>query len=256
MTKIYALIGYPLSHSFSPSYFNEQFKVTGTDAVYRAVPMPDLEGFPAWLAGEERLAGINVTIPYKEAIIPYLDEVDATAAAIGAVNCIAVQGGKTKGYNTDVVGFADSLTPLLGTEPVSALVLGTGGAAKAITWVLRQLAIPYTVVSRGGQGADAFAMGATRVSPVTTYAAITPNVLAQHRLIINTTPVGTYPNVNDCPQLPYSALTEHHILYDLIYNPSETAFLRQGRLAGAATKNGLEMLHLQAQASWAIWNRP
>lgn len=241
--KQYGLIGYPLSHSFSKGFFGEKFEkehITGCS--YDNFPIPGINEFPALLEQHPQLQGLNVTIPYKEAVIPFLDELSDAAARIRAVNCIHFRDGKKKGYNTDVIGFSKSLQPLLRPHHQQALVLGTGGAAKAIMYALEQLGITYTVVSR--QAAN----GAV------SYESLTKEILDTHTLIVNTTPLGMYPKVDTFPEIPYQYLSSQHLLYDLVYNPAETAFLQKGAAQGAAIKNGHEMLILQAEASWEIWN--
>jgi shikimate dehydrogenase len=186
---------------------------------------------------------LNVTIPYKEAVIPFLDELDDIAKAVGAVNCIHFRNGKTKGYNTDVFGFEMSIKPFLENRYERALILGTGGASKAVAFVLERWGIPFHLVSRNPQGERELG-----------YDVLKSEVMHHFPLIINTTPLGTYPDIDACPYLPYEGLSERHFLYDLIYNPEETTFLRLGRLAGAKTMNGHAMLMLQADRSWQIWN--
>lgn len=239
--KEYGIIGKSLSHSFSPRYFDQKFTKESIDAVFRAFELPEIDGVADLLHGRPQLAGLCVTIPYKEAIIPYLDELDAAALDIGAVNCIQFCGDKRKGYNTDVLGFSASLKPLLPSEPLQALVLGTGGASKAVCAAFKQLHIPYTLVSRNA------------ISGHLNYADLDEQIIAAHRLIVNTTPLGTYPDVLDLPPVPYDAIGAQHILYDLIYNPEETAFLKEGKVRGARVKNGLEMLELQAEENWRLW---
>ncbi|PSK94693.1 shikimate dehydrogenase family protein [Taibaiella chishuiensis] len=238
----YGIIGYPLSHSFSPGYFREQFRLRGIDATYEAFPIETISALPALLEQNPALRGLNVTIPYKQSVMAYLHELDDTARAVGAVNCIRISEGRLKGFNTDCVGFATTLQPLLGDMPRQALVLGTGGAAKAVVYALAQLGIPYQLVSRSGGDLQ--------------YAALTPELIAGHTLIINTTPLGMYPAVDTYPDLPYGALGPQHILYDLVYNPEATLFLGKGRQQGATVKNGYDMLIAQADAGWAIWNEP
>jgi shikimate dehydrogenase len=241
--KQYGLIGYPLSHSFSKGFFGEKFeKEHITGCAYDNFPIPGINEFPALLEQHPQLQGLNVTIPYKEAVIPFLDELSDAAARIRAVNCIHFRDGKKKGYNTDVIGFSKSLQPLLRPHHQQALVLGTGGAAKAIMYALEQLGITYAVVSR--QAAN----GAI------SYESLTKEILDTHTLIVNTTPLGMYPKVDTFPEIPYQYLSSQHLLYDLVYNPAETAFLQKGAAQGAAIKNGHEMLILQAEASWEIWN--
>jgi len=238
----YGLIGYPLTHSFSPAYFRKRFEAAGIDAAYHAFELRAIEQLPSLLQERPQLRGLNVTIPYKEAVIPYLDELDEVAADIGAVNCIHITDGGLKGYNTDAAGFEQSLRPLLQPGHRKALVLGTGGSSKAVTYTLDKLGIVYMPVSRE-EGKD-------RLS----YASLKPELVREHTLIINTTPLGMYPDTDRAPALPYEALTERHLLYDLIYNPEETLFLKRGRERGATTANGMKMLYLQAEESWRIWN--
>jgi shikimate dehydrogenase len=241
MLPQYGLIGYPLTHSFSPAYFKKKFNEQHIYALYDAFPLTGLHEFPELLRSNPAIEGLNVTIPYKEAIIYYLDYIDSIAAQIGAVNCIAIRNGKKTGYNTDAIGFAQSLNPLLQSQHNMALILGTGGASRAVAYVLGQLGIPFHKVSRN------------KKEDCITYADITGDLLSQHRLIINTTPLGMYPNPDAAPPLPYKSIGKHHLLYDLIYNPDETKFLSLGKAQGASVKNGFEMLQLQADASWAIW---
>lgn len=241
----FGLIGRRLSHSFSQTYFTQKFHQLGLDQHrYQLFELESPAELPALVAANPGLRGLNVTIPYKELVWPYLDEVAPSAGRVGAVNVIEFRpDGKLVGHNTDYVGFRESVRrffPGRG-EGARALVLGTGGAAKAVEVALRDLGIGYWLVSR-----DPLRAGHS-------YDDLTPTLLQGHPLLINATPVGTYPNVDQCPPLPYAALTEQHFLYDLVYNPTETLFLRLGREAGAQTKNGFEMLCLQAEAAWDIW---
>lgn len=235
------LIGQSLQHSFSPAFFAERFAEWGLSAThsYRAFELPSIQEFPKLLESQ-KLSGLNVTIPYKESVIPYLDQLDPIAAAIGAVNTIAIKkDGQTKGYNTDVIGLRISIDRLCaGERPQRALVIGDGGAAKAVRWVLEEWGIPYFTVSRRG--------------PLT-FDHLTAETLAESDLLIQATPLGTYPNVDDCPPIPFHALGQQHRLLDLVYNPSETLFLRMGRKRGAIAMNGRLMLEEQALASWNIW---
>lgn len=242
--KMYGLIGYPLSHSFSKGFFKEKFeKENIAGCQYENYPIPGITAFTTLLEEHPQLQGLNVTIPYKEVVIPFLDELSDAAARIGAVNCIHFNGGKKTGYNTDVIGFTKSLEPLLQPHHTQALVLGTGGAAKAIMYALEQLGITYTVVSRRPEnGAIA-------------YDALDQATMEAHTVIVNTTPLGMYPKVDTFPEIPYQYLSSRHLLYDLVYNPAETAFLQKGAAQGASIKNGHEMLILQAEASWEIWNK-
>ncbi len=241
--KVYGLIGYPLSHSFSKGFFAEKFQREGIQqCVYENFPIPTIADFPGLLQAQPQLSGLNVTIPYKEAILPFLDELSPAAAKIKAVNCIRFHDGRKTGYNTDVIGFKKSLLTFLQPHHTRALVLGTGGAAKAVMYVLEELGIAYTLVSR------------TAADGVVTYASLDAAMMAAHTLIVNTSPLGMYPDVDKAPPLPYECLSSQHLLYDLIYNPEKTLFLQKGAARGAAVKNGHEMLILQAEASWDIWN--
>ncbi|MBW8684243.1 shikimate dehydrogenase family protein [Chitinophaga rhizophila] len=241
--KVYGLIGYPLSHSFSKGFFAEKFAREGIkECIYESFPIPAIDELSTLMAQQPQLQGLNVTIPYKEVVIPYLDELSPAAAQIKAVNCIHFKDGRRIGYNTDAIGFKRSLEPLLTPHHNKALVLGTGGAAKAVQFVLESLHIPYQLVSR--QASDS----------TISYEQLDAPTMASHTLIINTTPLGMYPNVDAAPAIPYDLLTERHLLYDLIYNPVVTTFLQKGADKGATIKNGHEMLILQAEASWEIWN--
>ncbi|MCD6064998.1 MAG: aroE [Flavipsychrobacter sp.] len=236
----YGIIGYPLSHSFSPGFFNKKFADEGIDAVYESYLLKDVSELASLLL-LPHLRGLNVTIPYKESVIQYLDEIDSSAQAVGAINCIDIRKGRTKGYNTDIIGFEQSLLPKLQPHHSNALILGTGGAAKAVAYVLDKLSITYRKVSRSNE------------PNVVSYDDLSPQLIAAHTLIINTTPLGMYPDIYSFPPIPYNAITTDHLLYDLVYNPAETRFLTLGKANGATVKNGLEMLHLQAEASWQIW---
>ena len=242
----YGLIGYPLGHSFSIGYFNEKFQNECIDATYENFEIPSIENLTEILDSNPELKGLNVTIPYKEKVISYLDSISPEARAIGAVNVIKVthKGNKTelKGYNSDVIGFTQSIEPLLETYHTKALVLGTGGASKAIIFSLKSLGIETLTVSRYERH------GCVR------YEDITPEMIKEYNVIVNCTPCGMYPQTDDCPNLPYEAMDSHTLLYDLIYNPDETLFLKKGKAQGATVKNGLEMLLLQAFASWNFWN--
>ncbi len=244
MAAAYGIIGFPVAQSFSPAFFTEKFTRENTDATYTAFALEHITELPALLAGHPELRGLNVTIPHKTAVIPYIDELDEAAAEVGAVNCIAIRNGRLKGYNTDAIGFEKSLKPLLQQHHTRALVLGRGGASKAVCYVLRKLGINYRIVSR------------TPTHDTLTYGRINEALLAQFPMIINTTPLGMYPDMQTCPDLPYKYLTDVHLLYDLVYNPEETKFLTLGRQQGATVKNGMEMLHLQAEAAWVIWQSP
>ncbi|MEN0004257.1 MAG: shikimate dehydrogenase [Bacteroidota bacterium] len=244
--RLFGLIGYPLSHSFSKGYFAEKFQKEHIEgAFYESFPLAQIEALPQLLREYPNLVGLNVTIPYKEQVLPYLTALDADAATIGAVNTILINGAERKGYNTDIYGFETSLVRLFAERqlhPQHALVLGTGGAAKAITFVLDKLAIDYQFVSR------------TPKAGQLTYDQLDEEILRKHTLIVNTTPLGMYPNVAACPNIPYNYISEEHLGFDLIYNPAITQFMQQFLNRGAAAKNGLEMLHLQAEKAWEIWN--
>jgi len=241
----YGLIGYPLGHSFSISYHNQRFADEGINAKYVNFEIPTIDALPEVLSSNPNLKGLNVTIPYKEKVMEFLDYISPEARAIGAVNVIRVEheGNKIrlKGYNSDVIGFTKSIEPMLEDYHKKALVLGTGGASKAIAYGLKALGVEPVFVSRYER-------------PGTIqYDKITPEVVKEYNVIVNCTPLGMYPKTEVCPDLPYEAMDEHNILYDLIYNPDETLFMKKGAEHGAQTKNGLEMLLLQAFASWEFW---
>lgn len=242
----YGLIGYPLGHSFSVTYFNEKFVNEDIDACYINFEIPHIEDLPEILASNLELRGLNVTIPYKEKVIDYLDDLSPEARAIGAVNVIRVshKGNNIvlKGYNSDVIGFTRSIEPMLEKCHKKALILGTGGASKAIDFGLKSLGLETIFVSR------------SKKKGCITYEDVTPEMMKDYNVIVNCTPLGMYPNVDTCPNLPYEAMDSHTILYDLIYNPDETLFMKRGAKYGANTKNGLEMLLLQAFASWEFWH--
>lgn len=238
-TKQFGLIGYPLKNSFSVSYFTKKFEAGNIDAQYKNYSLEHIDAFRS-LVKEHDFSGLNVTIPYKEAIIPFLDELDATAQEVGAVNTVKFAGGRLTGYNTDVYGFERSLLPLLKAWHQNALVLGTGGASKAVVFVLNRLGIKTTPVSRNEEAG-------------LLYEELDKVMMRSHQLIVNCTPLGMFPDVHTFPPLPYQYFTDKHIAYDLIYVPEETLFLRYAREHGAITRNGLQMLQLQADRSWEIW---
>lgn len=242
----YGLIGYPLGHSFSISYFNEKFESEGIDAVYENFEIPQIDDVKEIIDSNPDLKGLNVTIPYKQQVLKYIKELSPEAKAIGAVNVIRIEhkGNKTvlKGFNSDVIGFTKSIEPILNTYHKKALILGTGGAAKAVQYGLQSLGIETLFVSR------------TKKKNVITYEEVTADIVHEYNVIVNCTPVGMYPHIDECPKLPYEAMDSHTLLYDLLYNPDETKFLRLGAERGATVKNGLEMLLLQAFVSWEIWN--
>ncbi|MEA3425398.1 MAG: shikimate dehydrogenase [Bacteroidota bacterium] len=239
----FGLLGYPLSHSFSQKYFTEKFARLGlTDCVYENFSLPDIAALSDVLQSKKDLRGFNITIPYKKQVLAFVDEVSPVVKAIGACNCVNIKDGKRIGHNTDVVGFEQSLRPFLKAHHTRALVLGTGGASAAVVYVLQQLGIAVQYVSR------------TASEQAIAYEQVDEALLSSHHLIVNTTPLGMYPNVEECPPLPYQYLTPLHHLYDLIYNPAETRFLVNGKARGASVQNGQEMLVLQAEESWRIWN--
>jgi shikimate dehydrogenase len=238
--KKFGLIGYPLGHSFSPVFFKNKFVCEGIDwASYEAYPLERIEEIEHLF--KRGVHGLNVTIPYKESVLSFLTSLDPISRAIGAVNTILIRGDERIGYNTDVYGFEMSLRGILhGQIPGGALILGSGGASKAVIYVLNSMGVNYKVVSRSRGDLS--------------YEQIDSNILEEHTLIINTTPLGMAPKIDEYPLLPYDKLTSNHLLYDLIYNPEKTIFLKRGESRGCAIKNGLEMLELQAEKSWEIWN--
>ena len=244
MTKHYGLIGYPLSHSFSQKYFTEKFKGEHiNNCVYSNYPLTTINKIEELLTSNHALKGLNVTIPYKESVIPFMDELEEEARTIGAINTIKITTGYIKGFNTDIYGFVESLKPLVKDRSnIKALILGTGGASKAIAFGLKKMDIPHQFISR------------KETENAITYAQLTSEQVKMYQLIINTTPLGMYPKVENCPPIAYGSIEEEHILYDLVYNPEETLFLSKGKERGAVIKNGLEMLHLQAEKAWEIWN--
>ena len=243
----YGLIGYPLGHSFSKRYFTEKFAREGIDAVYENYEIADASMLLDVVRANPELRGLNCTIPHKQAIMPLLDSIAVEAREIGAVNVIRIRHDKDgtphlEGFNSDVIGFCESIKPLLTTNHRKALVLGTGGASKAIGYGLTKLGLEWTYVSR------------TKRHGQYTYEEVTPEVIAAHQVIVNCSPVGMYPHTDEAPPLPYEAMDSRHLLYDLVYNPETTRFMALGAQHGATVKNGLEMLHRQALASWEIWN--
>ena len=275
----YGLIGYPLGHSFSRKFFTEKFEKEGIDAQYLNFEIPSIEEFPEIIKNNPELRGLNVTIPYKQQVMQYLDEISEEAKAIGAVNVVRIERpspqptpimgretmrnagnkpdglpmkgdmseglrGSLIGYNSDVIGFVESIKPLLKPHHKKALILGTGGASKAIRYGLeKKLGMKTLFVSRSAR------------EGIITYEEVTAEVLKEYEVIVNCSPVGMYPHVDECPALPYEAMNENNLLYDLVYNPLETLFMKKGAEQGATVKNGLEMLHLQAIASWKFWEK-
>ena len=241
---LFGLIGYPLSHSFSKRYFNDKFRKEAlNDYYYELFPLKNVDELHSLILNQPRLMGLNVTIPYKKVVIPFLDEIEVEAQTIGAVNTIRIREGKLKGFNTDVYGFEQSLVKKMDSSiHQRALILGTGGAAQAVAFVLNKCQIPFKFVSRRKDENDC--LGYSDLN----------EVMDDYQIIINTTPLGMSPAIDSKPNLPYDKINGHHLLYDLVYNPAETAFLKEGNKRGAATINGLEMLHLQAEKAWEIWN--
>ncbi|MBD5367649.1 MAG: shikimate dehydrogenase [Bacteroides sp.] len=243
---LYGLIGYPLTHSYSRVYFNNKFESEGINAEYVNFEIPDIGDFMELMAEYPDLMGLNVTIPYKQQVIPYMNSLDEEARIIGAVNVIKItrkgDDFTLKGYNSDVVGFRDSIAPLITDNRKKALILGTGGASRAVARGLSTLGVESQLVSR------------TAREGVITYQDLTPEIMDTHKVIVNTTPLGMYPHVDECPDIPYDLLSTEHLCYDLLYNPDVTLFMKKARAEGAVVKNGLEMLLLQAFDSWRIWN--
>ncbi len=253
MMKLLGLIGYPLSHSFSKPYFNKKFAEMGLSDEwhYESFAIENIEKLSDILRGHPELVGLNVTIPYKQAVMPFIDTFDESAAEIGAVNCIDIRNGHMKGYNTDAYGFEKSVLGLLNTPNLErllnlnlkALILGTGGASKAVAYTLKKWHIPFQYVSR------------TRSETSLSYDDMDEKIITSHRLIVNTTPLGMSPNTDGCPPLPYEFIGNQHFMYDLVYNPTITQFLKRGLDNGANAKNGLDMLYFQAERGWEIWNQ-
>lgn len=243
--KTYGLIGYPLGHSFSRGYFTDYFGREGIEAEYKNFELPSIEQLAQVLQTEPTLQGFNVTIPYKQQVFSYLSELSEAAQAIGAVNVVKVmrrdEGLYLKGYNTDYIGFTDSIRPHLKPHHTHALILGTGGASKAVDYALRKLGLKTQYVSR------------TAREGIIAYDELTPELMAQYTVIVNTTPLGMHPKVDECPPLDYAQLTPQHLLYDVVYNPAKTLFLQRGEEHGATICNGMDMLIGQAKAAWKIW---
>lgn len=242
--RLFGLVGYPLTHSFSQKYFNEKFTSLdlSKECSYENFSIPSIEDLSILLLQKKFLNGFNITIPYKKQVIPFLHQVSPEVAAIGACNCVLIRDKKLIGYNTDIIGFEQSLKPFLKSHHTHALVLGTGGAAAAVTYVLDKLQIAHLSVSR------------TASERAIDYESLNESLLSKYSLIINTSPVGQYPAITAAPPIPYQFLTSQHHLFDLIYNPTETQFLLNGKAKGATIQNGYEMLILQAEESWRLWN--
>lgn len=242
--KKFGLIGYPLTHSFSKSYFQKKFdRENILDAEYENYPLEKIEDFPSLIEKIPNLIGLNVTAPYKESIIPFLTELDDTAKSIGAINTIKFSDDKLIGYNTDAWGFAKSLLNIASPDMKTALIIGDGGASKAVKHVLDRIGIKYQVVNR------------TKKDSVITFEELTDELISSTKLFIQTTPLGTFPNINEMPPIPMNSVNSNHKAIDLIYNPEETLFLKMMREKGAKTKNGLEMLQAQAEEAWRMWNK-
>mgnify|MGYP006162803471 FL=1 len=245
--RTFGLIGFPLSASFSKQFFADKFKTEGIkDCKYELHPVPQAKDMLDLIEADPLLCGLNVTIPHKVSVMPFMTELDDAAEKIGAVNCISIdQSGdkpRLKGYNTDVYGFEESLKPLLKAHHKKALIFGDGGAAMAVKYVFNKLQIPFISVVRNAH------------PNAVLYSSVTKDVLEEYTILVNTTPLGMFPNIDSFPPIPYQHLSEQHLAYDLVYNPEETQFLAKAKAQGAAIKNGLEMLHLQAERSWDIWN--
>ena len=242
---LFGLIGFPLGHSFSKTYFTDKFEKEGLgNCAFELFPIPDIQHFSGLIQSQPNLKGLAVTIPYKEAVIPFLHQMSDEARMIGAVNCIQISDGMLTGYNTDVIGFEKSFSPLLGPYHKKALVLGTGGASKAVQFILKKMGIPFLLVSRNP----------AQHAGVIDYSSICKELLEQYTIIINCSPVGMSPLVLEKPAIPYEFITSQHYLYDLVYSPAETLFLLEGSSRGAVVKNGFDMLVFQAEENWAIWN--
>lgn len=242
----FGLIGRSLSHSFSKSYFEKKFKENNlTNCAYHNFELPNIEKLKEVIAVTKDLKGLNVTTPYKVTIIPFLDELSAEAREIGAVNCIKIQNSRLIGYNTDIYGFTQSIKPFLDTNHQRALILGTGGASKAVAYALKKIGVEiYFVTSSASK----------KTNNTFFYSELNEHVMNAFKLVVNTTPLGTFPNVQEAPALPYQLFTEQHLAYDLVYNPAETVFLTRAKEKGSIVVNGLSMLQLQAEKSWEIWN--
>ncbi|MBN8692428.1 MAG: shikimate dehydrogenase [Bacteroidetes bacterium] len=242
----FGLIGKKLSHSFSKKYFEEKFGTLGLNNYsYNNFELENIKEFPSLIQNNPELSGLNVTVPYKEGVMPFLNEISEEAKAIGAVNCIKITNGKTKGYNTDEFGFRFSIKPFLEPKHNRALIFGTGGSSKAVAYALKSIGVEYYFVTSSNS---------KKTRNTFFYSELNPVILKQFLLLVNCTPVGMFPNIYEAPAIPYEQVTANHLAYDLIYNPQETLFLKKCREQGATTINGLSMLKLQAEKSWEIWN--
>jgi len=246
MAELFGLIGKNLTHSFSKTYFEKKFTELNLPAYqYKNFELQKIEDFPALLETQKLLKGLNVTLPYKEEILPFIDEISEEAQAIGAVNCIKMKNGKPFGYNTDVYGFSQSIKPFLDFNHQRALILGTGGSSKAVAFALKKIGVDVLFVS---------STASKKSEHVLLYEEVNELVMGSHKLIVNCTPLGMFPDVDSFPPIPYQHLSPEHLAYDLVYNPNETRFLKKAAERGAIVVNGLSMLKLQAEKSWAIWN--
>ena len=241
--KNFGLLGKNIDYSFSRGYFKDKFETNKLDCTYNNFDLDKIEDFESLKTSETQLSGLNVTIPYKQVVIPYLDAIDSEAQEIGAVNTIKIENGKLTGYNTDYFGFENSLKPHLKSHHKKALILGTGGASKAVAFALKKMDIHFEYVSRTASSTVKY-----------TYESLAAEGIEDYQIIINCTPLGTFPDITKCPAIPYEQITSDYLLFDLIYNPEETLFLKNGKAKNASTLNGLEMLRLQAEKSWEIWN--
>ncbi|AOR27255.1 shikimate dehydrogenase [Formosa sp. Hel1_33_131] len=241
--KNFGLLGKNIDYSFSRGYFKDKFETNKLDCTYNNFDLEAIEDFESLKTTETQLSGLNVTIPYKQVVLPYLDAIDSEAQEIGAVNTIKIENGRLTGYNTDHFGFENSLKPHLKSHHKRALILGTGGASKAVAFALKKLGIHFEYVSRTPSSSVKYSYESLAIEGIENY-----------QIIINCTPLGTFPDVHKCPTIPYEHITSNHLLFDLIYNPEETLFLKHGNTKNATTLNGLEMLRLQAEKSWEIWN--
>lgn len=243
--NLYGLIGYPLGHSFSKQYFNQKFEKEGlTDCFFEAYPISSIDQFPALLKENPELKGMAVTIPYKELVLQYIDEFSEEVKYIGATNSIKIKDGKLTAYNTDIIGFEQTFTKHLQPNHTKALILGSGGASKAVQYVLMKMGIEFLIVSRSDEGKPGFI----------NYKQVGEQLSSGYNIIINCSPVGMYPNERNCPEIPYELIHAGYYLYDLVYKPAKTLFLQKGEERGAVIENGHEMLLIQAEASWKIWN--
>jgi len=243
--KLLGIIGYPLQHSFSKRFFDGKFQeLQLDDHEFRLFPIQDVDIFPELISQHPQLSGLAVTIPHKVNVMRFLDEIDPAAMDAGAINCIHIKNGHLKGYNTDAIGFEHSIAPHLRQDHTRALILGTGGASLAARYVFRKLGIPFQMVSRSKD----------KDSSYLTYSELTEEVLSAHQIIVNCTPLGTFPDIHQKPEIPYQWITPKHLLFDMVYNPELTAFMQGGLEQGAMVLNGMQMLLIQAEENWRIWN--